>query len=176
MKITPLDIQQQRFRVRFRGYDTKEVDTFLELLANELAESAREANMLHDELRLKEQELAEYRDREKSIQETLHVAQKIREDMQETAKREAQLTLRHAQQEAEKLLMSGHVRLTKLLEEITALKAQRLHLEEEIRASAERHLKLVEMVRESRQPEVQEIEDKLRLFRKAVPEAAGKSS
>lgn len=176
MKITPLDIQQQRFRVRFRGYDTKEVDTFLELLANELAESAREANMLRDELRLREQDLAAYRDRERSIQETLHMAQKVREDMTETAKREAQLIVSQAEQEAEKLLMAGHVRLTKVLEEITALKAQRVRLEEEIRAAAERHLKLLEVERESRQPEAQEPEDRLRLFRKAVPEAAVKPS
>ncbi|MBP1720311.1 MAG: DivIVA protein, partial [Deltaproteobacteria bacterium] len=29
MKITPLDIQQQQFRMRFRGFDMVEVDNFL---------------------------------------------------------------------------------------------------------------------------------------------------
>jgi cell division initiation protein len=33
MKITPLDIQQQQFRMRFRGFDMVEVDNFLDLLA-----------------------------------------------------------------------------------------------------------------------------------------------
>ncbi|MCP4370870.1 MAG: DivIVA domain-containing protein, partial [Deltaproteobacteria bacterium] len=30
MKITPLDIQQQKFKTRFRGFDVQEVDIFLE--------------------------------------------------------------------------------------------------------------------------------------------------
>jgi cell division initiation protein len=167
MKITPLDIQQQRFRQQFRGYDTKEVDTFLEMLANELAEATREANLLRDELRLKEQELAQYRDRERSIQETLHMAQRVREESQEAARKEAQLTLRQAEQEAEKLLTAGHLRLSKVLDEITALKGQRVTLEEDIRATAVRHLKLLEVERDGRPADSPELEDKLRLFRKA---------
>ncbi|HEX7126807.1 MAG TPA: DivIVA domain-containing protein [Thermodesulfobacteriota bacterium] len=167
MKITPLDIQQQRFRQQFRGYDTKEVDTFLEMLANELAEMTREANLLRDELRLKEQELAEYRERERSIQETLHMAQRVREESQEAAKKEAELILRQAEQEAEKLLTAGHLRLSRVLDEITALKGQRVTLEEDIRAIATRHLKLLEVEREARPADSPELEDKLRLFRKA---------
>lgn len=176
MKITPLDIQHQRFRVRLRGYETKEVDTFLELLANELAESTREANLLRDELRLREQELAVFRERERSIQETLHTAQRLREDVQENAKKEAKLVVQQAQQEAEKLLTAGHLRFSKVIEEITSLKGQRMRLEEEIRAAAERHLRMLEIERESRQPDAPELEDKLRLFRKAPPDAAGKPS
>ena len=42
MKITPLDIQQQQFRVRFRGFDMVEVDNFLDLLANEFEELLKE--------------------------------------------------------------------------------------------------------------------------------------
>ena len=33
MKITPLDIQQQQFKTRFRGFDIREVDAFLEQMA-----------------------------------------------------------------------------------------------------------------------------------------------
>ena len=32
MKLTPLDIQQQQFKVRFRGFDVREVDRFLNWL------------------------------------------------------------------------------------------------------------------------------------------------
>ncbi len=172
MKITPLDIQQQRFRIRMRGYDPKEVDTFLELLANELAESAREVNALRDELRLREQELAGYRERERAIQETLHTAQKLREQIQESARKEAQLIVQQAEQEAEKLLTAGHLRLSKVLEELTTLKGQRVQLEEAIRAVAQRHLRLLEVEREERPPEAEDPEDRLRLVRKGAPAPA----
>ena len=41
MKITPLDIRQQQFTVRFRGFDAEEVDTFLEMIADEYEELMR---------------------------------------------------------------------------------------------------------------------------------------
>ena len=34
MNLTPLDIQQQKFKTKFRGFDIREVDAFLEQLAN----------------------------------------------------------------------------------------------------------------------------------------------
>ncbi|MEJ2098872.1 MAG: DivIVA domain-containing protein, partial [Desulfobacterales bacterium] len=33
MKITPLDIQQQKFKTRFRGFDIREVNAFLKQIA-----------------------------------------------------------------------------------------------------------------------------------------------
>ena len=38
MEITPLEIRQQRFHVKLRGFDPEEVDTFLDMVANELEE------------------------------------------------------------------------------------------------------------------------------------------
>lgn len=170
MKITPLDIQQQRFHAKLRGYDPKEVDAFLELLANELAESARESNLLRDELRLREQELVAHRERERAVQETLHMAQRVRDETTESARKEAQIIVRQAEQEAEKLLTAGHLRLSKVLEEITALRAQRVALEEEIRNVAERHLKILAVEREVRPTaDTSDLEDKLRLIRKPDP-------
>jgi len=34
MKTTPIDIQQQQFKVKFRGFDIHEVDSFLEQMAD----------------------------------------------------------------------------------------------------------------------------------------------
>jgi len=49
MALTPLDIQQQRFRVSFRGYDPKEVEAFLEQAANAFEDLQRETLRLADE-------------------------------------------------------------------------------------------------------------------------------
>ena len=42
MKMTPLDIQQQQFKTRFRGFDVREVDTFLEQTAGAFEALQRE--------------------------------------------------------------------------------------------------------------------------------------
>ena len=34
VNLTPLDIQQQRFKTRFRGFDIQEVDFFLDQMAD----------------------------------------------------------------------------------------------------------------------------------------------
>ncbi|MBW2595399.1 MAG: DivIVA domain-containing protein [Deltaproteobacteria bacterium] len=48
MKITPLDINNQKFRTKFRGFDVREVDEFLQAVAGELE------LQLKENLRLKE--------------------------------------------------------------------------------------------------------------------------
>ena len=42
MRITPLDIQQKQFTSKFRGFDMEEVDSFLELLREEMEELLRD--------------------------------------------------------------------------------------------------------------------------------------
>ena len=42
MKITPLDIHNQKFRTRFRGFDIREVDDFLQAVSGELELRLRE--------------------------------------------------------------------------------------------------------------------------------------
>ncbi len=42
MKITPLEIKRQEFKKTMRGYDTIEVETFLEMVSNEMEELIHE--------------------------------------------------------------------------------------------------------------------------------------
>ena len=57
MKVTPLDIQQQQFKTRFRGFDIREVDTFLEQMAETVENLQRENQNLGDEVRRLELEI-----------------------------------------------------------------------------------------------------------------------
>ena len=63
MKFTPLDIQQQQFKIRFRGFDIREVDAFLEQLADDF-ESVKSNNIsLQDEISRLKLENQGYRQR-----------------------------------------------------------------------------------------------------------------
>ena len=48
MNVTPLDINNQRFRTRFRGFDVKEVDDFLQVVAGELELQLQENSRLKE--------------------------------------------------------------------------------------------------------------------------------
>ena len=50
MKLTPLDIQQQKFQVKWRGYDKQEVETFLEMISEDAEALLQECNKLKKEI------------------------------------------------------------------------------------------------------------------------------
>ena len=57
MNLTPLDIQQQKFKTKFRGFDIREVDAFLEQLTNAFEGLQRTHKDLQEEVRRLELEI-----------------------------------------------------------------------------------------------------------------------
>ncbi len=148
MKITPLDIQQKQFRRVLRGYDRQEVEAFLALLATEFEELVKEAMALREAARRKDEDIAEFRSRERTMQETLITAQKASEEIRETARKEAEITLSEAELQAEKIVQGAHSRFLRIVDDINELKRQRVQFEGNVRALVESHLKLLEAFRE----------------------------
>ncbi len=60
MKLTPLDIKKQRFAVKMRGFDPTEVETFLEMAANEFEALLNERNRLNEEATKLKTQLRDY--------------------------------------------------------------------------------------------------------------------
>jgi cell division initiation protein len=147
MKITALDIRQKQFRTRLRGYDPREVEAFLELLASEFEEVVKE-NIAHkEELRRKQQRIDEYREREKTLQETMVTAQRISEDVKAAAKKEAELIIGDSELQAEKIVADAHRRLVQIVDDINELKRQRVQFESHLKGLIDGHLKLLETFR-----------------------------
>lgn len=155
MKITPLDIQQQQFTVRFRGYDIQEVDSFLETVANELEEQVKKNTELREELERKETRIWEYQNMEKTLKETLMVAQaaseemkrnsqKAAEDLKASAQREATLTISRAREKAERIIGETNANLAKVEATISDLRRKKILLEQELRSVLETHLRLLD--------------------------------
>ena len=96
MRITPIEVQQQRFKSRLFGYDTAEVDHFLELLAEELERLYKQNNELKESLAKTADALEQMRGRERSLQETLVTAQQMTEEMKNNARREGDIFLAEA--------------------------------------------------------------------------------
>jgi cell division initiation protein len=87
MKVTPLDIQQQQFKTRFRGFDIREVDTFLEQMAETVESLQKENQNLGDEVRRLELEIQGYRKREETFKRALLNSQKVLDQMKDNARR-----------------------------------------------------------------------------------------
>jgi cell division initiation protein len=144
MKMTASDILQKQFRVRFRGFDVKEVDTFLEGLADELKLLSGESAELKKEVESQGRELERYKEREKSFNEAIANTQGTLDEMKLNARKEAELIVAEAEIKAEKILSAAHNRLTQLHGDISELKRQRIQLEVELGSTLEAHRKLLD--------------------------------
>lgn len=148
MRITPLDIQQKQFRVKFRGFDMEEVYSFLELIREELEELLKENSMLKEKVAILENQLEEYRKIEQSIRDTLITAQKLVEEYKSNARKEAELIIKEAELKAENIIKEAQEKVVKIHEDIVDLKGIRRHFKEEIRRLIESHMRMLEFDKE----------------------------
>ncbi|MCC6809103.1 MAG: DivIVA domain-containing protein [Deltaproteobacteria bacterium] len=144
MKLTPLDIQQQRFPRGLSGYDKKEVHAFLEFVSREVESLLGELGHLRERIGKQDDELFRFREREETLKEALVTAQKMAEDMRGQAKKESDLIIAEAEMKAERIIHSAHGRLLQILEEISDLKRQRVQLVSAIRHVLDNHGKLLD--------------------------------
>ncbi len=148
MGITPLVVKQKEFSTRFRGFDVREVDYFLEDISKELENLNQTIQNLTEENRKLDLENQGYRKREDSMKNAMIQSQKVLDQMKENAKKSSQVIIAHAEVEAEKILNRAHKRLSQLHSDIVELKRQRIQLEMQISAVIESHSKLLEMTKE----------------------------
>lgn len=124
--LTPLDVRRYDFGRAFRGYDPARVDQFRDQVAEEMERLARVNQDLDAKARSFHEQLRSFRERDKALNDALVSAQQLRAEMREQAEREAQLIVREAQQEADKIVESGKAELKKIEGEMeTMVRSQR---------------------------------------------------
>lgn len=148
MRITPLDIQQKQFPMRFRGFDVDEVYSFLELVREEMEELLRENASLKEQLSRADSQLHEYRNMEITLRETLMTAQQMVEEYKTNARKEAELIIKEAELKAESSIKQAQEKVVKIHEDIVDLKGIRRHFKEEVKRLIESHLKMIEFDKE----------------------------
>ena len=149
MRITPLDIRDHEFKKKMRGFDTEEVKSFLDLVAEEYERFVVSNARLTDEAADLTGRLSELRERERILKETLYAAQKLAEEMREEARRERDLILKEAELKAEQLIDAARQRVSQLDSEILSLRAERDAFESKVRSIIEQHSKLLDMRKET---------------------------
>ena len=77
MKVTPLDLRQQRFKSVVRGFDRDEVTQFLSEVADDYEQALRDADRVREELTRTQAQLDELREHERNLRNTLLTAQKL---------------------------------------------------------------------------------------------------
>jgi DivIVA domain-containing protein len=125
--LTPLDARRFDFGQAFRGYDKEKVEEFRNQVADELERLTRMSQELEVKARGFHEQLRAFRERDKALNDALISAQQLRSEIREQAEREAQLILREARADGDRLVDAAR-------SEIRRLETERASLEKSCRA------------------------------------------
>lgn len=164
MKITPLDIQQKNFGVKFRGFDVKEVNSFLDLITGEFETLIKENNYLKDELAKKEAKILDFKKKETTLKDTLMNAQQVVENLKGNAQKEAELIIKEAELKADSLIKDSHKEIANLKKELNDLKKQKVLYLEKIKGIIRTFQKMISMEEEDKEEETVK-EDNVRFLK-----------
>lgn len=143
MKLTPLDIKKQVFKKVLRGYDPIEIETFLEMVAEEFEAIIKERNDLSDEVLKLKTQLRDYQEVERTFKESLMNAQQTINQSRENSKRESDLIIKEAEVRAEKIIENAKMQLIEIKNELMIIKAQKDSFAKRLRHLIESQLELL---------------------------------
>src|SRR5450756_1133661 len=104
MALTPLDIHHKEFRTaRFGGYNEEEVDSFLDLVADEFERMIQEGTELKQQIEQMKKRLSEFEEMQATLQSALLAATRSAEAVKEQAREESEAIVTKAQDEADAL-------------------------------------------------------------------------
>jgi len=160
MKISPMDLQRQTFAPRWRGYDTAEVRTYLNIVAEEIAALQRERDGLEQEVQSLRALVDEHRQRETILKNTLLTAQRLSEEMKEAARKQSESVVKEAEIQADRLLELAQSRAQEVEPGILDLRGLRSSLRSNVRDFITRLTNLPDLQEEA------EVEDNLRFLKR----------
>jgi cell division initiation protein len=169
MKVSPLDLRQIQFRSAFRGFDRAEVVALMAEVADDYEFALREVDRLHQDLTRTEALLGEHREHERNLRNTLLTAQKLSEEMRESAEAQARQIVRDAESRSDLLLQKTQARLEDIQREIDGMRMNRREVETSLESTIASLRNVLEFVREQEQ---RERDEKVLLHRPRQPEAA----
>jgi cell division initiation protein len=143
MKVTPLDIQQKRFHVAFRGYERSEVEAFLDVVREEMEGLVREVTELREFHQTYDERMRDYRDREDTLKSTMITTHKLAEDLRENARKEAALLVKDAEIKYQQTLERAREERLRLESELLELRRQKHHFLEDMKKTINMHLEMV---------------------------------
>ena len=143
IKITPLDIQQKRFHIGFRGYERTEVEMFLDLVRDEMESLVREATDLREFRQSYDQRLRELVEREENVKDTMLLTQKLIEELKDGARKEAALIVKEAEIRSQQTVGNAQQEKFKLESDITELKRRKHQFLQDTKKVIQMHLEMV---------------------------------
>jgi len=142
--MTPVEIEAYKFSKSLRGYSVDEVDNFLEKVSKDYETLYRQYQEQKEKINQLEKDLKSYRELEKTLNDTLVLAQKAAEETKKNAEKEAELMIKEAEAKAEKLIEQAREAVKKQEERLEELKKRQRVFAAEFKSLLMTQLELLE--------------------------------
>ena len=153
--LTPMEIHNHQFKKGFRGYNENEVDDFLDRIVADFEKLLRDNERLKNQINSNEKEIEQYRKLEKSLNDTLMVAQRTADEVISSARKNADMLKENtalecqnirdqAQHEATQQLTDAKVKRDAILAEYARLVREKNSFLLKLRTSLESELAITQ--------------------------------
>lgn len=133
MNITPNEISNKDFKKVFRGYDMDEVDEFLDQLVEDYEKLFKDNLNFKDNVKVLEEKIEHYSNIEATLQNTLLLAQTTADQVKENSRKEIELQLKDANEQASNVVREAESRAAAINREAEAKVNEMTHEYEKIR-------------------------------------------
>ena len=138
--IMPIDIDKKEFSRDKKGYNSREVDEFLDIIVADYEKVLNDNRSMAHKIKALEKQLEEAQKDDNAMVETLETAKKLMADISASAERRAELMMRDAELEAENMLLDAKVNVRKLTDEHAVLSTKVRRLKDNFRKMLEAEL------------------------------------
>ena len=145
MRLTPLDIQQREFKKSFRGYDSIDVDEFLNKIHSEYETLYSENKSLKEQTFKLQDEIKTFIEMEKTLKSALVNAQKSVQDMIRNAKKESELILKEAELNSEKIIEDSRLEAKDIMVDIKKLAQQKEMMKIDLIACIDKYYEVLDL-------------------------------
>lgn len=121
--ITPADIGNKEFSRKVRGYDTEEVDMFLDVITVDLEKLIKENLKLKAQLANVEKSIGTIADSDITVRETLETAKSIMDDLAVSSEKRAKALVENAEMDAAIIIKDAKMKAEQLADESRELKS-----------------------------------------------------
>ncbi|XJS09932.1 DivIVA domain-containing protein [Aerococcaceae bacterium WGS1372] len=141
MALTPNEILNKEFNSKFRGYDTDQVNDYLDIIVADFEKLINENNQLKQDLAAAKEKNEYFAQLQDSLNSSIVVAQEAADRLKQNARKEAELILYEAEREADRMINNASDTAKNIVTESDALrrssKSYRTKLEQMIRNQLE---------------------------------------
>ena len=120
--IMPIDIDKKDFTRDKKGYNSREVDEFLDLIIVDYEKVLNDNRNMAHKIKFLEKQLEESQKSDTAMLDTLETAKRLMADISASAERRAELMMRDAELEAESMILEAKTTVKKLNDEHLVLK------------------------------------------------------